>query len=155
MVYNITTKNSCYFTNKQLKLINVDHTPPTAKRKITYTGSTENYVSTSTSHTNKKIAIDPIEVTIPNGDTVTSTHTCELNFPSLPKAARQAHIFPHFPAGALLSIGQLCNASCTTELDVTTLCICLQGRTILTGTLSLVTKLWYIDDSPLTPPTTA
>ena len=70
-------------------------------------------------------------------------------------AAQQAHIFPHFPAGALISIGQLCNVGYTAEFDTTTLCIRLQGRPVLTGIDSPVTKLWFIDSSPATPSPTA
>ena len=87
MVDNLTTKSFCYFTNKQFKLISLDRTPPIIKRTIVDIGSTGNYVDASTPHINKKIVIDPIEVTMTNGNTVTSTHTCEINFPSLPKAA--------------------------------------------------------------------
>ena len=88
MVDNLTDKSFCYFTNAKSKLINLDCTPPTIKRTIANTELTSNYVNASTPHTSKKIAIDPITVTIPNGNTVTSTHTCELILLSLPKAAQ-------------------------------------------------------------------
>ena len=90
---------------------------------------------------------------MPNGDTVTSTHTCLLDLPSLPIAARRGHIFPHFPAGALLSIGQLCDAGCTASLNATTITINRNNRVILRGTRSAATNcnLWLIDVSTPSP----
>jgi len=143
-VYNLT--------NKKFRLVMLYRTPPTNEGTVAGTGSTVNYVSTSTPHTNNKIAIDPIEVTISNDNTVTSIHPCKLYLPSLLKTARQVHIFPHLPAGALLSIGLLCNTGFTTNFDTYTLRIQLKGKTIFTGTRSTVTKLWCINSTPTTPP---
>ena len=36
----------------------------------------------------------PLSINLPDGDTLTSTHTCELDLPSLPNEARKAHIGP-------------------------------------------------------------
>jgi hypothetical protein len=41
---------------------------------------------------NKLLTETPLEMHLPNGATIASTHTATLNLPSLPQAARQAHI---------------------------------------------------------------
>ena len=107
MVNSVTTKSFCYLTNEKFKLVKLDHIPPTNTRTITNTGSTGNYISISTPHTNKQVAINPIEVTMKTSDTVPSNHTYKLDLPSLPKSASQGYMSPRFPAGALLSIGLL------------------------------------------------
>ena len=153
MVDNLTDNSFCYFTNENFSLTSLDCTPPT-KQAIANTGATGNYVDPITPpppHTNKQTAINPIVVAMPNSNTVVSTYTRELILPSLPEAARQAHIFPHLPAGALLSIGQLCDAGCAAEFDRTTFRIHHRGDIVLTGTQSSITKLWCIDP-PASPP---
>ena len=79
------------------------------------------YISVETPHHDRKTAISPIIVTMLDGNTVMSTHTYLLNLPNLPPEARQGHIFPQFSAGALLSIGVLCNHGCTADLDATSI----------------------------------
>jgi hypothetical protein len=50
-----------------------------------------------------------INVRLPNGCIITSTHTALLDLPALPLAARQAHLFPDLCNSALLSISQFCD----------------------------------------------
>ena len=102
---------------------------------------------------NKRVVIDPIIVIIPNGSSVTSTHTCEIDLPSLLPTAKQTHIFPHFLAVILLSTRIYYNAGNTVELDTTTLHIIYDKKVVLTGTCSPDTKLWCLD--PTSAPTTA
>ena len=46
-----------------------------------------------------------------NDKIIHSSHIGELNIPSLPAAARIAHVFPGI-SDLLVSISQLCNAGC-------------------------------------------
>jgi hypothetical protein len=56
-------------------------------------------ITTDAPFTNKRAAIPGITAQLPNGGTIQSTHTCSLNLPFLPAAAREAHIFPLSPLG--------------------------------------------------------
>jgi hypothetical protein len=88
---------------------------------------------------------------LPDGSTMSSMHEADLDIPSLPPAARKAHIFPGLTAGPLISIGQLCDSGCTPVFTpATKVSIKLNNQIILTGTPSPVTRLWNID-LPMTP----
>jgi hypothetical protein len=50
-----------------------------------------------------------LTVRLPNGATMESSHTAELNIPELNAAASKAHVFPGMADHSLLSVGQLCN----------------------------------------------
>ena len=61
--------------------------------------------------------LSPIKVNLPNGGTMTSTHTRQLNIPSLPPEACTQHLFPEMKTSGLLSIGQLCDSGCTAKFS--------------------------------------
>lgn len=63
--------------------------------------------------TNVQPTLEPITITLPDGHTISSTHTGLLPLPNLPYHARQAHLFPSLKSGSLVSIGLLCDAGCT------------------------------------------
>jgi hypothetical protein len=74
------------------------------------TGCTGHFLQSHSPCVNKQPATHNIQVWPPNGtSTITSTHTALLDIPSLPLAARQAHIFPALAHSALLSISQFCD----------------------------------------------
>ena len=112
-------------------------------------GSTGNYISITHPHINLQPTLHPISVKMPDGKHVTSTHTCELLLPTLPPAARKAHVFPDFPTGALLSIGLLCDHGCTAHLDKNSMVIIRNNTIVLKGTRSPSSPLWTVE-----PPTT-
>ena len=91
----------------------------------------------------------PIRVQLPNGGTMTSTHTGLLPLPLLPLKARQTNLFPTLQAGSLLSIGQLCDANCTAHFTNTSVTIKRGLQTIATGQRS-PNGLWNIP-LPTTP----
>ena len=76
-----------------------------------------------------------ITVHVPNGSSMSSTHTAELCIPGIPLAARQCHLFAEMTTGAsLVSIPLLCDHGCTAtfrhdDVSITTP----DGATILTG----------------------
>ena len=84
-------------------------------------------------------------VTLPNGDTIRSTHTALLDIPSMPEAARLCHIFPDLKNKVLLSIGQFCDIGFTATFTKTALQIYLGDTIYLHGTRSSSTGLWNID----------
>ncbi|ACI65279.1 predicted protein [Phaeodactylum tricornutum CCAP 1055/1] len=121
--------------------------PPDA---IADTGCTGHFLSTNIAHIHCQPTVPGINVVLPDGRTITSSHITELNIPSLPPAARTAHIFPGLSNGSLISIGQLCDHGCTATFTSDTVRIALNNTVVLRGGRSPYTRLWTLD-SPVTP----
>ena len=128
------------------------------KPTVADTAATAHFFEATTTHSkyahisipikHKKLATHPITVLLPNNDTMTSTHTAELDLPDLPPHAKIVHLFPQLASGSLISIGTLCDAGCTALFKQHKLYIFNpKGRIIIQGTRQQ-NKLWTID--PLT-----
>jgi hypothetical protein len=52
---------------------------------------------------------NPLTLRLPNGETMESSHTAELETPELNAAASKAHVFPGMANHSLLSVGQICD----------------------------------------------
>ena len=63
-------------------------------------------------------ARNPLLITLPDGQFLESTHTCEFNAPWLPASAHQAHIVPGLAHTSLVSIKLLCEAECKVSYDL-------------------------------------
>ena len=86
-------------------------------------------------------------LSLPNGQVIKSTHTATLNLPSLPLAARAAHVFPEL-TGSLLSIGMLTDAGLTAIYTADSVTIQdSAGVKVLSGTRSPSTMI----DLPANP----
>jgi hypothetical protein len=73
-------------------------------------------------------------VCLQNGTTIASTHTATLNLPSLPHAARQAHILPGLDQHSLLSVGQIIyDSGCAITFTSTKVAVTNGITKILTG----------------------
>jgi hypothetical protein len=91
-----------------------------------------------------------IQVSLPDGTIIKSTHTGNLRIPGLPLSARQAHVFPNLAANSLLSIAQLCAHGCQAIFTDTAVTITLQDIVVLTGARSTATGgLWTLTPSPI------
>jgi hypothetical protein len=97
-----------------------------------------------TACTNKNRTKTPIQVILPNGTIITSTHTATLPFPLLPAKAIEAHIFPHLRNHALLSIGVLCDSGCTVAFEQERVQVHYKGQIVLEGA-RVPPGLWTID----------
>jgi hypothetical protein len=58
---------------------------------------------------NNTLTSNQLTVSLPNGQTMKSTHTATLDIPQLSKVAKAAHVFPAMEKNSLLSVGQLCD----------------------------------------------
>jgi hypothetical protein len=94
--------------------------------------------------TNKVLAETPVEVRLPNGAAIASTHTAMLNMPSLPPAARQAHILPGLAQHSLLSMGQMYDSGCAVTFTATKVTVTNGSTTILTGQRDKESGLWRV-----------
>jgi hypothetical protein len=98
----------------------------------------------------------PIQVKLPDGSRIFSTHTCKINLPGLPDAAKIAHIFPGLANHALISIGQLCDNHCTATFTNTKVVISRDNIPLFSGPRD-TNGLWHLPlplSAPLPPPTT-
>jgi hypothetical protein len=90
-------------------------------------------------------------VRLPNGDTITSTHTATLNIPSLPHAARQAHILPGLAQHSLLSVEKRCDSGCSVTFTASNVTVTNGESTILTGLRDKESSLWRVTLDPAPP----
>ena len=65
------------YTTAQLKIVK--------NMAVADAGATGHFVLPGTPVTNIKIARHPLKINLPDGDCLTSTHTCTLDIPWLPK----------------------------------------------------------------------
>ena len=59
-----------------------------------------------------KVAMNLIEIEMPNGFIEKSTHTCYLRIPGVLNKLREAHIVPGMSHSSLISIKRLCRGGC-------------------------------------------
>lgn len=112
------------------------------------TGANGHFITQHTPHTNKQPMSPGINVLLPNGDALTSTHTANLILPGLPPSATTAHIFPSLASGSLLSIGVLCDHGCTATFTKDDVSISHNNKSILTGQRAPSTGLWTMTLPP-------
>jgi hypothetical protein len=72
-------------------------------------GCTGHFLLVNAPCLNKVKSRNPLTVRLPNGATMESSHTADLDIPELNAAASKAHVFPGMAHHSLLSVGQLCD----------------------------------------------
>ena len=118
--------------------------PPINSSAIADTGTTGHFLSTTAPTANKRPALCPLAVTLPNHEVMHSTHEAELHLPGLPPAACSAHLFPSLGDLSLVSIGQLCDAGCVATFTDTDVTVAKAGTTVLQGRRH-PDKLWHVE----------
>jgi hypothetical protein len=96
------------------------------------TGATSLFVMEGTNCKNKRIAINPITISLPDGKKVTSTHICNGTIPGLPFTLI-GDIVPKMMMASLLGIRVLCKAGCQVSFDDKKCKVIYKGKVILTG----------------------
>lgn len=129
--------------------------PPTESNMILDTGCTIHLCTPDTPLIDLQETTDPITITIPDGNTMTSTHEGHLDIPTLPPAATLAHIVPELNTHSLISIGQLCDAGCTAIVTSDRIDVEYNGTTVITGDRSNETTLWHMNHTTETSPNTS
>jgi hypothetical protein len=127
-------------------------TTSSSSQLIADTGCTGHYFTINGPATCVQPSIQPLAVLLPNGASILSSHTGELDIPHIPLSARLCHLFPGLQSGSLLSIGQLCDAGCIATFTATRMDIYLGARCILQGYRSHPSGHWLVDiPDPNTP----
>ncbi len=109
------------------------------------------FFSTTTPVCNKHPTADPIAIHTPSGAILHSTHEADLDIPGLPAAACHGHIVPTLATQPLLSIGQLCDASCHIAFMASMVTISHDNAVTLQGTHTLASRIWELNICPQTP----
>jgi hypothetical protein len=82
----------------------------------------------------------------PNGATMESSHTADLDIPGLNTAASKSHVFPGMAHNYLLSVGQLCDEGYTVTFQQDTVTICNSDNSeLLSVPRDVTTGLWCIN----------
>ena len=116
-------------------------------------GATGHFLLPGAPVTDIKAATAPLIITLPDGKEIKSTHTCLLDTPTFPKAARQAHIVPGLAHTSLISIKALCDAGRQAMYDDNECKISFKGTTIWRGAREPKTGLWVLPlGTPQRPP---
>ena len=106
--------------------------------------ATSHFLTSTAPATNIQPTTTPIVARLPNGECMTSTHTCTLDIPALPAAACQAHIIPNLASYSLISVVTLCNAGCNIMFTKIGCTILHRGRMVLCANKCTRTGLWLI-----------
>jgi hypothetical protein len=85
-----------------------------------------------------------IIISLPNGTQIQSSSAAQLQIPLIPQSAQTAYLFPHLHTNSLLSVGQPCDAECTSNFNKNTVTIWLGNEKLLEGTHNHNTKLWSV-----------
>ena len=111
------------------------------------TEATTKMVMKSTPMKNISPTTNPLNINLPDGMIVKSTHICNLEIPGLPHVL-EGHIVPKLTVASLVAIRILCKLGCTVLFTDTACYVRYQGKVILTGYKDPSTDLWVL---PITP----
>jgi hypothetical protein len=76
---------------------------------IADSGCSDNYFTPKAKTKNQKTSHTPVNVTLPDGTTLCSSHSCEMDVP-LPKSATTGYIIPGMKSHSLILVTKLCRA---------------------------------------------
>jgi hypothetical protein len=108
-------------------------------------GCTDHFLLVTAPCLNKIKSWNPLKVRLPDGATMESSHTADLDIPELNAAASKAHVFTGMAHHSLLSVGQLCDEGYTVNFRQDTVTICnSESSKLLSGPRDETTGLWRI-----------
>jgi hypothetical protein len=109
-------------------------------------GCTGHFLLVNAPCLNKMKSRTPLTVRLPNGATMESSDTAELDIPELNAAASKAHVFSGMANHSLLSVGQLCDEGYIVTFRQASVTICDSEKApILSGPRDLHTGIWRIN----------
>ena len=122
---------------------------------ISDSGATGHFLVKNAPVTNKKIVRSPISITLPNGKTIKSTHTCNLDISWLPHTMTEAHIVPGLTHSSLISTQNFCDAGCKVVFDIHKCRVYFKQKLVLTGKCVPSNEqcggLWRLPINPTAP----
>ncbi len=110
---------------------------------VTDTGATSVFIMDGIPTKNRQLAVHPIQINLPDGRRVTSSHICNINISGLP-ITLLGHIIPDLTMASLLGIRVLCKARCIVVFNDKTCCKYFKVKLILTGYKDPTNDLWML-----------
>jgi len=110
---------------------------------IADTGATAIFVMESAPVNNKRVAQQPLTISLPDGTKVKSTHECDITIPGLPTVLT-GHIVPSLTVASLIGIRVLCEAGCTVTFNASHCDVIYNGKVIARGNKDPSTDLWTL-----------
>ena len=107
------------------------------------TGATAIFVMENVPVDNKRAAMKPLTINLPDGTKVKSTHECDITIPGLPRVLT-GHIVPQLKIASLIGIRVLCEAGCQVIFDKKHCDVLYNGINILRGYKDPGTDLWTL-----------
>jgi hypothetical protein len=108
-------------------------------------GCTINFLLVAAPCSDKQAAHVPLNVNIPNGTTIQSSHTCNLLLTDLPPQSQQAHIFPGLVHNSLILVGQLCDSGCSVTFTQDQVTVSKNEKCVMYGSRDPKSRLWRVD----------
>jgi hypothetical protein len=105
----------------------------------------QQFLSAAAPCSDKQAAHITLNVNIPNGTTIQSSHTCNLLLTDLPNQARQAHILPGLVHNSLISVGQLCDNGCSVTFAQDQVTVSKNEKCVMYGSRDPKSRLWLVD----------
>jgi hypothetical protein len=110
---------------------------------IADTGVTLIFIMDGINIVNKRVALQPLTIYLPDGRKVKSSHICNIMIPGLPQVLT-GHVVPHLAIASLIGIRTLCNAGCKVTFDQEKCDVIYDGKVILRGFKVRATDLWTL-----------
>jgi hypothetical protein len=110
---------------------------------IADTGATSIFIMEDADVNNKRPAMVPLTINLPDGKRVQSTHVCDIQIPGLPTVLT-GHIVPSLCIASLIGIRPLCKAECKVIFDNKKCDVVFDGVVILCGFKDPSTNLWTL-----------
>ena len=120
------------------------------KYAISDSGATGHFIVEGAPVVNKKPAKNPIQIMMPDGKKIQSTHTCNLDIPWLPESMTEAeaHIVPGLSHASLISTRKFCDGGCKVVFDAQECRVYYENKLVLTGDRDASTGLWRLPINP-------
>ena len=131
---------------------NTNHLSNVVHYALSDSGATAHFLMEGAPATNVQVATSPIRITLPNGKTIKSTHTCNLDIPWLPSSVTEAHIVPGLSHSSLISTRKFCEAGCKVIFDVKECRVYYNNKLVLSGGRDPRTGLWQLPVNPAIKP---
>jgi hypothetical protein len=110
---------------------------------IADTGATSIFIMEGADVANRRIAMNPLMINLPDGTRIKSMHVCDIHIRGLPKTLTE-HIVPLLTVASLIGIQLLCKAGCTVMFDDRKCNVVYNRRVILRGHKDPSTDLWTL-----------
>jgi hypothetical protein len=108
------------------------------------TGATGHFMLPNVKLRDEKVSENPLNITMPDGETIHSTHEGYLPFDDLPEEATLAHKVPGLAHSSLISIKVLCDHGCYAVFTKKDCKIYYKGKLVLVGYRHKATGLWIV-----------